>query len=108
MILRKGNQPKIKDNMAEFSQTGFYLYRNCFYDLQLKDKTKSTLRLIDLKPDTLIFVGISEKKDNNLSKLSQDTFMIDYKSIDKLLLLKDWSGKSRKQIRCEDYYSINR
>jgi hypothetical protein len=24
MILKKGNQPEIKDNMAVFSQTGFY------------------------------------------------------------------------------------
>jgi len=25
MILKKGNQPEIKDNIAVFSQTGFYL-----------------------------------------------------------------------------------
>jgi hypothetical protein len=81
MILKKENQPEIKDNMAVFSQTGFYLYRNCFYDLKFKDETKKTLRLIDIKPDTLIFIGISEKRDSNLAQVSKDTFLIDYKSV---------------------------
>ena len=28
MVLKKENQPEMKNNMAEFSTTGFYLYRN--------------------------------------------------------------------------------
>src|SRR6188474_3431128 len=106
MVLKKGNQPEIKDNMAVFSQTGFYLYRNCFYDLNFRDKTKKTLRLIDIKPDTLIFIGISEKRDSNLSQKSKDTFLIDYKIIKTLLLLKDWGAETSKKINCDDYYFI--
>lgn len=106
MILKKGNQPVMKDNMAEFSPTGFYLYRNCFYDLKLKDETKKTLRLIDIKPDTLIFIGISKKKDADLTEVAKDTFCVDYKNIDKLLLLKDWGSGASKKIKCDDYYFI--
>ena len=106
MILKKGNQPEMKDNMAGFSQTGFYLYRNCFYDLEFRDKTKKTLRLIDIKPDTLIFIGISEKRDSNFTQAAKDTFLIDYKSIRKLLLIKDWGAKNSKKINCDDYYFI--
>jgi len=106
MILKKENQPKIKDNMAEFSETGFYLYRNCFYDLKFRDKTKKTLRLVDIKPDTLTFIGISEKRDSNLTQPAKDTFLIDYKSIDQLLLIKDWGAKNSKKINCDDYYFI--
>src|SRR6266536_4885992 len=106
MILKKGNQPKIKDNMAEFSETGFYLYRNCFYDLKFRDKTKKTLRLIDIKLDTLTFIGISEKRDSNLAQAAKDTFLIDYKSIDKVLLLRDWGAETSKKIKCDDYYFI--
>jgi hypothetical protein len=106
MIIKKGNQPKIRDNMAEFSETGFYLYRNCFYDLKFRDKTKKTLRLIDIKPDTLMFIGISGKRDSNLAQTSKDTFLIDYKSIDQLLLIKDWGAKNSKKISCDDYYFI--
>src|SRR6187549_358721 len=106
MILKKGNQPEIKDNMAVFSQTGFYLYRNCFYDLKFRDKTNKTLRLIDIKPDTLIFIGISEKRDFDFTQTAKDTFLIDYKSIDKLLLIKDWGAGNSRKINCDDYYFI--
>jgi len=106
MILKQGNQPAIKDNMAEFSQTGFYLYRNCFYDLKFRDKTNKTLRLIDIKPDTLIFIGISEKRDFDFTQTAKDTFFIDYKSIENLLLLKDWGVETSKKIKCDEYYFI--
>ncbi len=106
MILKKGNQPEIKDNMTKFSQTGFYLYRNCFYDLEFRDKTKKTLRLIDIRPDTLIFIGISEKRDSNFAQVSKDTFLIDYKSIGKLLLMKHGGAKISKKINFDDYYFI--
>ncbi len=90
--------------MAEFSPTGFYLYRNCFYDLKYQDKTKKTLRLIDIKPDTLVFIGISEKKDTDLSTTAKDTVLIDYKSIYEIFLLK--STARSKKIKCDDYYFI--
>jgi len=106
MILKKENQPQIKDNMANYSPTGFYLYRNCFYDLQFKDKTKRTLRLIDIKPDTLIFVGISEKMDHNPNLASNDTLSINFKSIDKFLLPKNRGAKSGKKFKSDDYYFI--
>lgn len=104
MVLKKGVQPEIKDNMAEFSATGFYLYRNCFYDLKLRDKVKQTLRLIDIKPDTLVFIGISEKLDTDLSITAKDTLSVDYKSIDKILLLKNFSSGASKKVDCVDYY----
>jgi hypothetical protein len=106
MILKKNNKPEVNDNMAEFSPTGFYLYRNCFYDLQFKDKTKRTLRLIDIKPDTLIFIGISLKKDTNLNLPAKDSFLIEYKSIDKLLLIKDFGAKTSKKINFNEYFFI--
>jgi hypothetical protein len=106
MILKKGNRPEMKDNMAEYSATGFYLYRNCFYDLQFKDKTKTTLRLIDVKPDTLVFISISGRRNTDLTADVKDTFIIDYKSIDKLLLLKDWGSEASTKVKCDDYYFI--
>ena len=106
MILKKDNQPEIKDIMAEFSPTGFYLYRNCFYDLQFKDKTKKTLRLIDIKPDTLIFIGISLLSDTNLFLPAKDSSFINYGSIDKILLLKDWGSETSKKINCSEYFFV--
>jgi hypothetical protein len=106
MLLKKGEQPKIRDNMAEFNSSGFYLYRNCFYDLKLKDNTKQTLKLVDIKPDTLVFIGISPKRDTNLTIASQDTFWINYNSIDDFLLLKNSMGKASKKIKSDDYHFL--
>lgn len=106
MVLKKGEQVVIKDNMAEYSPTGFYLHRNCFYDLKLNDKTKRTLRLVDILPDTLVFIGISAKRDTNLPLRSTDTIYMDYRNIDKILLLKDWGTGASKILDCDDYYFI--
>jgi len=106
LILQKDNQPVIRDNMAEFSPTGFYLYKNCFYDLQFRDKSKKTLRLIDIKPDTLVFIGISPKRDTDLSIVSKDTFWVHYKNIAKMLLLKNLGSNSDKKLNCDDYHFI--
>jgi len=92
--------------MARFSQTGFYLYRNCFYDLEFRNKTKKTLRLIDIKPDTLIFIGISQKRDADFTQPATDTFLMNYTSIGKFLLIKDWGAENSKKINCDDYYFI--
>jgi hypothetical protein len=106
LILKKGNQPVIRDNMAEYSPTGFYMYKNCFYDLQFRDKSKKTLRLIDIKQDTLIFIGISPKRDTDLSIVSKDTFWVHYKNIAKMLLLKDIGSNANKKLNCDDYHFI--
>lgn len=106
MILKKGENIDIQDNMAEYNSTGFYLYRNCFYDLKLRDKRKQTLRLVDIKSDTLVFIGISQKRDTDLTITSQDTLWIYYKSIDKILLLKSSMGKASKKIKCKDYHFL--
>ena len=106
MILKKGEQLEIKENMAEYNSTGFYLYRNCFYDLKLYDKIKQTLRLIDIKPDTLVFIGISNKRDTNLAITSKDTLWINYKSIDNILLIKSGMGNANKRIKCDDYHFL--
>ena len=106
MILKKGEQPEIRDTMATYSPRGFYLYRNCFYDLQLNDKEKKTLRLVEIRPDTLIFIGISAKIDTNLAQKSTDTFRINIFAIDKILLLKDWGTGSSKKIHSKKHHFI--
>lgn len=106
MILKKGEQLEIQDNMAEYNSSGFYLYRNCFYDLKLKDNTKQTLRLEDIKLDTLIFIGISPKRGSDLTITTQGTTWINYNSIDDFLLLKSCMGKASKKIKCNDYHFL--
>ena len=106
MVLKKGNKPDIKENMAQYSSTGFYLYRNCFYDLEFIDGTKKTLRLIDIKQDTLVFIGVSLKNDVNLSITSTDTSIVDFRNIKYVHLVKNWTTNSSKKIKLNDFYFI--
>lgn len=106
VILKKQEKLEIKDHMAEYSKSGFYLYRNCFYDLKLKDDTKHTLRLVDIQLDTLVFIEVSQKRDTNWSLTSKDTIKMRYDSIDKLLLLRQSMGKSAKKIKCENHHFV--
>ncbi len=106
LILKKGKTPELKNNMAEFSNTGFYLYKNCFYDIAVFNQKVKTYKLIDVKKDTLIFQTVSSKTDNPNIVGSSDTLAIQYKSIKALYLAKIGTSKGRKKIDCSDFYFI--
>lgn len=106
MLLKKGNEPIIKEDMATFSKSGFNLYRNCFYDFQFKDNSRKTLRLTDIKQDTLVFTGVSNRTDTDLGQISQDTFYVASENLYKLLLIQDWHSQSGKKVTLDDFYFI--
>lgn len=93
----------MKDNMSGFSQTGFYLYKNCVYDFELSNGEKKTLRLVGIEKDTLLFSALPATTDRDAIGKRTDTVSYPYVQIKKILL---WgSGRSRK-IDCSDYYFI--
>jgi len=106
MILKKGEQPEVRSNMIEYNPKGFYLYRNCFYDIELIDKSKQTLRLVDIKMDTLRFVRISKRKDKKIVILPEDTININFKTINNIILVNNWDSYRGKKIKCNKYYFI--
>lgn len=96
LIVKKGKQIELKDDMAKYSRSGFYLHRNCLYDVILLNEAMHTLKLIGIRPDSLTFIP----KANNTVR---DTLVIHYKEIDKILLVKNWLSNSRKEIKCAKY-----
>ena len=105
LILKKGNNPEMRDNMAEYNPSGFFLFRNCFYDLEFDKGKRKTVRLIDIKQDTLMFIGISKKQDVNPTLSSTDTLIVDYRDIKTIHLIKGGVGSSKK-VKCDKYYFI--
>ena len=105
-LLKKGENLEMKDCMAEYSSSGFYLYRNCFYDIQLHDKSIHSLKLIDIKPDSLVFHDIADFQYNELNPSHSDTLIIHFMEIKKILLMKDWDSKKTKKIWCSDYHFL--
>jgi hypothetical protein len=106
MVLQKNKSPELKENMVEYSQTGFFLYRNCFYDLEFKNGERKTLRLMNIKQDTLEFTQVSQKKDHDSLASSTAISVIDYRDIKKIILVRDWSSGVGKKLNCDDYYFI--
>ena len=106
MVLKKGKEPVVRNTMTTYQPTGFFLYRNCFYDLQLQDKREVTLRLIDIQLDTLVFVGISKKLDANRSLPPSDTLKMNYQAIAKILLKKNNLFGSHKKIKRKNHHFI--
>jgi hypothetical protein len=105
-ILEKGKNPEIKEDMIEYSPLGFFLYRNCFYDIELKKGKRQTIRLIDIKQDTLVFIGISSRTDVNPNLTSTDTLVIDYQDIRRIHLLRNWDVGNSRKIRADKHYFI--
>ncbi|MFH0893017.1 MAG: hypothetical protein V2A54_01165 [Bacteroidota bacterium] len=58
IMIKKGCIPKANCALAgAYNPCGFYLYRNCLYNIELKNKTQINGRLIDIRPDTLCFTN---------------------------------------------------
>jgi hypothetical protein len=91
LLLEKGNKLVAKPHMAEFSKTGFYLYKNCVYEIELKNKKHINGRLINIKPDSLFFTNFFNSNVAYSSKTKLDTFAVFYKDLDKLNLISDRS-----------------
>lgn len=106
MILKKDNSFELREHMAEYSPTGFYLYRNCFYDLDIQGNKFKTLRLIDIRQDSLVFVGISPKDDVHLNVVSQDTSIIDYRKIKRICLVKEWYKETGPILICNEFHFV--
>lgn len=106
LILKEGKTPLVRDNMVTYQPTGFFLYRNCFYDLQLKDKTKATLRLVNVQKDTLVFVGVSQKLDVNRSLPPADTFRMSPQNISKLRFKKNNGWGGFKKVKLKKHYFL--
>lgn len=91
LLLGKGNKLEIKQDMGAFSKTGFYLYRNCVYEIETKNSVSYSGRLIDIKPDTLFFTNLFNVNVAGKAGVGLDTIALHYRQLDKLRLIADRS-----------------
>ena len=91
LLLGKGNGLEIKNDMGSFNKTGFYLYRNCIYEIETKNGDIYGGRLIDIKPDTLFFTNFFNSNAASKAGMQLDTVGLHYKQLDKLRLIADRS-----------------
>lgn len=75
--------------MAAADDNGFYLYRNCIYDIKLTSGKRYNARLIDIKKDTLKFLSSFNESVAKKGGQSLDTLNLYYRSLEKIFLIAD-------------------
>ena len=90
LMIRKGCTPKAKGMLAgAYDPRGFYLYRNCLYNIELKNKTQINGRLIDIRPDTLWFTNFINPSAAKKAHQKFDTLKVSQKDLWRLNLNSD-------------------
>lgn len=98
LLLERSHTLEERPDMATVSSHGFYLYRNCIYDISLKNDRRYNGRLVDIKQDTLFFTNYFNEAVAALNHHTLDTMIISVNSLDKLNLIADRSmGIFRKE-----------
>lgn len=106
LLLKKGVTLKKKQDMTAFSKTGFYLYRNCVYNISTKNKERINGRLVDIKPDTLFFTRYINPYAAQQAGSKYDTVAFHYKQLDKLHLVADRAMGIYKKYDLSDFEFI--
>ena len=89
LLLQKGKQLEEKPDMASFSKTGFYLFRNCIYEIDLKNKKHISGRLIDMQPETLFLTNFFNTDVAERAQMRFETLAVNVNDLDKLNLIAD-------------------
>jgi hypothetical protein len=106
LLVKKGKQLEIRKNMANISDYGFYLYRNCIYDIGLVSGKRYTARLFDIKQDTLIFLSYLNEAVAKKNSQTLDTLALNHKAIDKIFLIADRSMGLYSKISLDNYNMV--
>src|SRR5690349_23676031 len=67
-FIRKGDVPVFHKPDYELNRTGFYMYRNCIYQLTLKNKLDITIKVLDIRHDSIYYVRREERGYYNADK----------------------------------------
>lgn len=89
-LVKKNRTPDFTKTIGgEFNPNGFYLYRNCIYEIDLKDNRRLNGRLIDVTKDTLVFTNFFNQNVADKAKTILDTLIIHYGQLHRLNLIAD-------------------
>jgi hypothetical protein len=103
LLLHKGDALKEKADMASVCNTGFYLYRNCVYEIDLKNKVHLSGRLISMIPDTLYFTNYFNEEVARKDNIKFDTIAVYYRNLDRLNLIADRAYGIYNKIKFDNY-----
>lgn len=108
LYFTKKNKPVAfgKEDYKPRQGNSFYLYRNCIYDLELKNKLRLSARVTDMRNDSMYYTGAVNPDATIVSADETDTFSLHPAQIRKLRLIGDrmmglYSSMRLRQYRYE-------
>ncbi len=96
-VIKKGHEPSMRDNMAGYSNSGFYLYQNCLYTFSLNGEKPKIGRLVSLKPDTLFFQMNGDSNNIQVAPINL---------LESLLFSDNWTPNQKKKIKVKKHLFI--
>lgn len=106
LLLERSHTIEERPDMATLSSHGFYLYRNCIYDISLTYGTRYNGRLVDIRQDTLLFTNYFNGAVAALHHQTLDTMLIEISRLDRLNLVADRSMGIFQRISFSKYEFI--
>jgi hypothetical protein len=103
LLLKEGHSVDERKNMTSVDPDGFYLYRDCIYNIQVNNKAQYAARLINIRPDMLIFLSHFNPAVAKKYNQSFDTLVLHFKTITKLSLIADRSFGMYTSISMKNY-----
>lgn len=91
LLLEKSRDLKPRPDMATYSSHGFYLYRNCMYDIELNNQQRISGRLVDIRKDTLCFTNAFNQATAAIDHKVLDTIAYPISALNRLFLIADRS-----------------
>ena len=72
-FIKAGPYPVTSDKDYKPRKEGFFIYRNCVYDLVLKNKLQLSAKIIDIKNDSIYYTLFTKENEPGRQEDQQDT-----------------------------------
>jgi hypothetical protein len=88
-FIKSGVQPVASDRDYKPRKEGFFIYRNCVYDLVLKNKLQLSAKIIDIKNDSVYYTRFIKENETENNDNHQDTFHLHPSQIRRIKMIGD-------------------
>jgi hypothetical protein len=88
-FIKNGLHPVTSDKDYKPRKEGFFIYRNCVYDLVLKNKLQLSAKIIDVKNDSLYYTLYTKENELQHHGDRQDTFHLHPSQIRRIKMIGD-------------------
>jgi hypothetical protein len=86
---KTGQYPVVSDKDYKPRKEGFFIYRNCIYDLVLKNKLQVSAKIIDVKNDSVYYTLYVQENNLEHKRDHQDTFHLHPSQIRRIKMIGD-------------------